>query len=332
MDTFSLPILLLIFIASLTALMKGADYMIEGASKIAQRLGVSQLVIGLTVIALGTSLPELVVSIQAAVNGKGSLALANVIGSNSTNILLVIGMTALLRPLTAPSSLKKDEVPFSLALNVAFFVMVCVTADLYFGPGYMQSSSLIERWGGWVLLGFFAAFVGRLLKSGQKEEKEEVDEEAAAAGGSPLKAWLEVIVGCALVVGGGRFTVESAIGIARIMELSETTIGITIVAFGTSLPELVASVVAARKGFSDMAIGNVMGSNIMNLALVLGTAGAIAPIHVGAYEIIDIVFMTVVSLGFLGLIGRTKKPTISRQTGAFFVVTYVLYMAYVAFR
>ena len=330
MDTLSLPLIIMVFIFSLWGLMKGADYMIDGASGIAKKLGVSQLVIGLTVIALGTSLPELVVSIQAAVNGKGSLALANVIGSNSTNILLVIGMTSLIHPMTAPRSLKSTEVPFSLTLSLAFLAMICVSADLYFSSEFTKNQATLEQWGGWILLGFFVGFIFMLLRS--KESVEDLASGEENSGDSVSYPWLKVIGGTALVIAGGKLTVDSAIAIARIMEISETTIGITIVAFGTSLPELVASIVAAKKGFSDMAIGNIIGSNIMNLALVLGTASAIAPIHIGAFETLDITFMTIVTLLFLGLICRTSKPTISRFTGGFFVTMYIVYMSYVAFR
>jgi cation:H+ antiporter len=327
LDTLSLPIILVIFVFSLGALMKGADYLIDGSSGIAKKLGISDLVIGLTVIALGTSLPELVVSIQAALEGKGGLALANVIGSNSTNILLVIGVTALIHPLKAPRSLRSSEVPFSLILTIAFLVMISISADLYFSSEFNKSQATLPRWGGFLLLGFFAAFVMKLLRTKTEAPAEEAHDEEAVS-----YPWVKIFVGTALIIAGGKFTVDGAIVIARVIGVSETTIGLTIVSFGTSLPELVASITAARKGFSDMAIGTVIGSNIMNIALVLGTAGAIAPIHIGAFETLDITFMTIVTFIFLGLISRLKAPHINRLTGGIFVAGYTVYMTYVAFR
>lgn len=327
MDTFGLPLILLIFSASLYALMKGADYLIDGSSGIAKRLGVSQLLIGLTVIAVGTSLPELVVSIKAAIQGKGSLALANVIGSNSTNILLVIGATAMIAPLSAPSSLRRSEIPFSFLLMLAFLGMVISSGHLEMTTGlFHESNSVLQQWGGFLLLGFFAAFIIKLVLGNQISDEVDHDHE------EPVNPWLKVIGGTALILIGGKYTVDGAIAIARVLGVSETTIGLTIVAFGTSLPELVASVTAAKKGYSDMAIGNVIGSNIMNLALVLGTAGAIKSIPIGSFELMDIAFMSLVTFLFLAVIMRQRKPQINRLTGGAFVAIYTVYVTYVALR
>lgn len=316
----------MVFAISLSALMKGADFLIEGSSGIARKLGVSDLVVGLTVIAIGTSLPELVVSIRAVLSGNGDLALANVIGSNITNILLVIGVTATIKPLTSPHGLKKRDVPFSLVLALAFLGMVTVSADLYFSTEYNKSNSTLHRWGGVLLLIFFVTFIASLFKAKDEGLLEKAGDEQVS------HPWARTAIGTLLIIAGGKFTVESAVAIAQSLGVSETTIGLTIVAFGTSLPELVASIVAARKGLSDMALGNVVGSNIMNLAMVLGTAGAIAPIRIGAFETIDITFMTIISLVFLGLVARKREPQIARKTGIFFVLVYLGYMTYIASR
>lgn len=323
-----IPVIILIFAAALATLMKGADLLIEGSANIARRFGISELVIGLTVIAVGTSLPELVVSVKAAMSEGGELALANVVGSNTTNILLVLGLTAAIKPIRAPLEILKPDLRITFSLAITFLGMVAVGADIYILSGFSNTQSMLQRWSGGVLLIFFFIFVIRLVLSKDKNVEEEPSE-----GQTPLgKAIIATIVGTSLIILGGEFTVQSAIGIAQKAGIPQSTIGLTIVAFGTSLPELVASITAARKNLSDMAIGNVIGSNIMNLTMVLGTAGLIGPIHLGAFETLDVAFMTLVTFILGGLLRRSADFHINRPIGLGFFITYLSYMTFVALR
>lgn len=319
-------LLILIFAASLWVLMRGADDLVDGSSAIATRMGISNLVIGLTVIALGTSLPELVVSIQAALAGQGQMAMSNVVGSNITNIALVLGTTAIVSPLAAPDRLRKD-LPFKLLLSMVFLGMIAITTNVLVINNIEDTSARLERWGGIALLVFFAIFIGRLFFI-----KDTIEDPIDGPAPKVLGAAFKTILGTALIIIGGKYTVDSAVGIARTMAISESTIGLTIVAFGTSLPELVASITAARKGFADMAVGNVVGSNIMNLTLVLGTAGVIAPIDLGPYETLDITIMTLLTILFLAVISRRRTVHITRTIGATWVVGYFVYMGFIAYR
>ena len=326
MPVESLPLMSLLFIVSLVILMKGADFLIEGSSAIAKYMGVSELVIGLTVVALGTSLPELVVSIRAAIDSKAELALANVLGSNITNILLVLGVTAAIKPVPAPSQLLKKDLPLG-ALLVGAFTAIALRPN---GDEYL-SNGTFPRWGGLVLIGFFLAFVLRLAsdkKSGKNIEKE-VSKPSLKEG---FKASYLVVLGSTGLLIGGNYTVESAVNIARIIGLSETTIGLTIVALGTSLPELVASFAAAKKGYTGMAVGNIIGSNLMNLALVLGAAASIKTINISPNAKVDIITMTIVSLSMFTILKWRKSPQLSRPLGLLFLLGYFSYMTFVTLR
>ena len=317
-------LLVIILICSLAGLMKGADVLIEGSSKLAKKMGVSNLVIGLTVVALGTSLPEFVVSVGAALNQKGELALANVIGSNITNILLVLGATAIITPVPAPSQLIRKDLPLKLLLVMVFTLMACFPRE-----GFAEFTGLVPRTGGVILLLFFMAFILRLiLDKGSIEEDQ--DEEGQAI--SLAKPTIQIVIGSIGLILGGKFTVDSAVGIAKFAGVSDTTIGLTIVALGTSLPELVASYAAARKGFTGMVVGNVVGSNLMNLALVLGTAATIAPINVDSKTYTDIITMTAITAGMCAILKWRAKPQIDRPMGILFLLGYFSYMTFVAFR
>lgn len=319
---------IVIFAISLYALMKGADWLIDGSSSVARSLKVSELTIGLTVVAFGTSLPELVVSLQAALQGSPELSYANVIGSNIANILLILGATAIIVPLKAPSDVKKD-IPFFAAavLSLTAAVLLGQTGE----PSPFLFKSSLGLAAGVILLSFFAGFIWKIFKKsrhglGSVEEEEHND--------IPIrKAWVLVILGLVFIVGGGELTVLSAVSIAQKLGVPESTIGLTIVAFGTSLPELVASLAAAGKQKGDMAIGNILGSNLMNLALVLGSAACVSKIDVAPWGVFDMIVHTLVALIFLALLARnTSKENLGRQTGILFIIMYIAYMTIIGMR
>jgi cation:H+ antiporter len=313
----SILMLVAIFVAALGGLMKSADVLVDGSTSIARRLNVSDMVIGLTVVALGTSLPELVVSVSAAAKGLGALAAANVIGSNLANIALVVGATAIIFPISTPKSLRRIDIFIlalvTLALPVTIFISGTTTYPSILGYSLMAA------------LVYFIYSVKNApnseLDAGSNERSEPM-----------MKAVLMTVVGLILLLVSGHFTVESAIEIARIFEVSEATIGVTIVAIGTSLPELVASIVAAKKGAPDLAIGNVIGSNIMNISLVLGAALLINPIEISNATVSDGFAMTAVTAIFVMLILRKRTPQIPKSAGYLFLGFYLSYLCFVAVR
>ena len=318
---------LIVFAVSLYALMRGADWLIEGASSLAKRLNISDLVVGLTIVAFGTSLPELVVSVQAALAGSSALAYANVLGSNIANTLLVLGAASLVMPITASAAVQKD-VKFYGIMVVGFCILVYVGGSNIENPFLFDSK--IARWGGLCLLGYFALFMIRILRTDKSALASEAGDEVVI---SLSKATALITIGLILTIGGGEFTVLSAIKIAGDLGVSETTIGLTIVAIGTSLPELVASLSMASKGKSSMIVGNIIGSNIMNLTLVLGTAVTLSPVSLTHFESFDMIFHSLVGLIFLVLMLRkTTGSHLNRRTGGVFVLLYLGYMGFVGIR
>ena len=312
--------------------MKGADWLIDGASALARKLNVSELLIGLTVVAFGTSLPEFVVSIQSAFQGSAELSYANVVGSNIANILLILGATSIIMPLRASNEVHSD-VYFLLGL-VATFTLIVVAGKTTVPTDFMFESQ-ISTWGGILLIVFFIGFIVRIVLKKQKgiDEFGGTDDHPADDDMTTAKAALYLFAGLVMIVGGGELTVQSAIAIAQKLNVPESTIGLTIVAFGTSLPELVASLAAAGKGKGDMAIGGILGSNLMNLAFVLGTAATFFPIHISAWGVFDMFIHTLVSAIFLFLMARrTDKDNLNRQTGIIFIILYVSYMTIIGVR
>ena len=270
-----------IFAVSLYGLMRGADLLVEGGGDLARKAHVSELFIGLTIIALGTSLPELVVSVRSAVLGNVSLAYSNVIGSNVTNILLGLGACALITPLHSSKGIKND-VPFYMLLVVIF------TAAILFSVDYSKSplSGYLGYIAGGILIAMFFLYLVRVYKNRNlhmdEVEPHEVEDISIA------KTLVLVAIGIALLIVGGDYAVNSAIKIASILGVSESMIGLTIVALGTSLPEGVASLTAAFKGKGDMAVGNIMGSNFMNISLVLGSSSLLNKLTIDQNGLIDL--------------------------------------------
>ncbi|MFG6423184.1 MAG: calcium/sodium antiporter [Paramuribaculum sp.] len=311
-------------VGGLALILVGANALTDGSSAIARRWGVSELVIGLTIVAFGTSAPELVISVMSAARGATQLAIGNVVGSNIFNILAIIGVVAMVRPIRVAQSTMSNEIPMALLAAVALLII---------GNGPMLGSGgvpQINRVDSLLLLLFFAIFMRYTFHQARKqtelESPSEPDNRSRAM--SPLKAWAWVIGGLAMLVGGGDLFVDGASALASRLGVSQAIIGLTIVAAGTSLPELATSVVAARKGKSDLAIGNVVGSNIFNIFLVAGLSGTVRPLQFGSIGNIDLLTLTLSSLLFLAMARWGGTRIITRSEGAILVVLYVAYTVY----
>lgn len=322
-------ILDIVFLLSGFALLiKGADYLVDGATNVARRFGVSTLVIGLTVVAFGTSAPELAVNILSAISGSTEIALGNINGSNIANILLVLGITALFIRIPVQSRTVIKEVPYMILAGV---VLIVLMVDVFLGSA---TSNVISRSDGLILLLFFIIFLYYLFLSAKDVTKAKVER-------TKQKVYLStifVVGGLAALTLGGQITVLGATGIALKLGVSESLIALTIVALGTSLPELVTAITAVRKGETDLAIGGVVGSNIFNILLVLGTTSVIIPIVVSANQVWD----AVISLGamlllllfifYTGTLRQDRTKNVSRKEGLFMILAYFAYLIYIIVR
>lgn len=304
----------------------GADRLTEGAVSVAERLRVPQIVIGLTIVALGTSMPELCVSVVSALKGTPDLAVGNVVGSNIFNALLIVGVAALVAPMTILRSTVFKDVPCALVASVVL-LMMC------------QNDWVITRLDGAILFVFFLVFMRLTIKGatsaqpaqGETTQGQTAQEAAAdeASAKQPMKGWLTglwMVVGLAALIGGSNLFVGGATEVARALNVSDAVIGLTIVAGGTSLPELATSVVAAKKGNSGIAIGNVLGSNVLNILFILGLTGMISPMHIEGITNVDL-YMMLVSTIMIWFFSFTKY-TIERWEGAVLVLTFGGYMWY----
>ena len=310
---------ILLFVAGLAVILYGANLLTDGASALARRFNISELVIGLTIVALGTSLPELVISLGAALQGSPGISLGNVIGSNIFNGLLILGVTALIFPVTFSEKMLSREIPFNL---LAAIVLTLIAGSMiYAGSG---EGEYITRNGGMILLCFLAIFI-RYTFSIAKDDS--TDEESGPQM-STLKITLSIIGGLAGLILGGKLFVNSATEIATAAGLSEAIIGITIVSAGSSLPELAVSVSAARKKNVGIALGNVLGSNILNIFLILGCTATICPIELSQFNFVD--FYTLIGSAILiYIVGKFGgKATITRAEGALLVCCYIAYTIY----
>ena len=323
----------------------GADRLTEGAVAVAERLRVPQIVIGLTIVALGTSMPELCVSVVSALKGTPDLAVGNVVGSNIFNALLIVGVAALVAPMTILRSTVFKDVPCALVASVVL-LMMC------------QNDWVITRLDGAILFVFSLVFMQLTIKgatsaqpapqavqdqaaekaqtagkalaqAAEKDQPQGAEEKEASAGKGPMKGWLAglwMVVGLAALIGGSNLFVGGATEVARALSVSDAVIGLTIVAGGTSLPELATSVVAAKKGNSGIAIGNVLGSNVLNILFILGLTGMISPMHIDGITNVDL-YMMLVSTIMIWFFSFTKY-TIERWEGAVLVLTFGGYMWY----
>lgn len=307
-------------------LVKGADLFVDGASSIAKRLRIPSLIIGLTIVAFGTSAPELAVSVTAALKVSNDIALGNVVGSNIFNLLVVIGVSAMICPLAVEKSMIKKDYPLSIGATLLLGLLVM---DQFLGKKDAMSLSRLD---GIILLAGFALFMYLTIREGLAKRKEQLqsqEEEIPVKYSLPVSILLSV-AGLLGIIFGGDMTVNSAKEIARAFGLSEALIGLTIVAIGTSLPELVTSVVASKKGESDIALGNAVGSNLFNILFILGVSSTILPMSVSPTYLYDIGFLLVVSL--LVFIPVAAKQKISRGTGAAMTGAYILYTIYLIMR
>ena len=303
---------ILMIIAGVVLVLWGADRLTDGAVALAERMQIPQIVIGLTIVALGTSAPEFCVSLVSALKGTADLAVGNVVGSNIFNTMLIVGVAAMVAPMTIlPSTIKKD-VPVALVASVALTVMVLMDGDL-------------SRVDAALLFVGFLIFMWITLR-GAKGSHAIEQEQAAPRGYSVLKSLLLLALGLACLVVGSNIFVDGAANVAQELGVSEAVIGLTIVAGGTSLPELATSVVAARKRNSGIAIGNVLGSNVMNILLILGGAGLISPMVVKGITIVDFTVMTG-SMLLLWLFSYTKL-TVARWEGAVLTAIFLGYMGW----
>lgn len=300
----------LLLVVGFVMLVKGADWFVDGSAGIADRFGVPQLVIGLTIVAMGTSAPEAAVSITAALKGSADITIGNVVGSNILNILIILGLTSVIIATAVAKSTIRIEIPYMIFITLVLLVL-----------GYTGNE--VSRVEGVILWGFFLIYLAYLFMMAKKN-KEEVTEESKEM---PMwKMMVAAIVGLVLVVWGSDVTVDAATAIAKYAGLSERFIGLTIVALGTSLPELFTSVSAAIKGKADIAIGNIVGSNIFNILFVVGTAAVITPVVFMPNFVIDTTIAVLTGVLLLLCVLKTKKLT--RPAGIFMLVCYAGYFVY----
>lgn len=308
-------------------LVKGADYFVEGASSIAKKLRIPAFVIGLTIVAFGTSAPELAISFMAALKGSNDIAIGNVVGSNIFNTLVVLGASAAITPIAVEEGMIKKDYPLSVFAAILLGVL-SLDVILFKAP-----KMTIGRMDGVILLVAFAFFMYSTVKDGLKERANSNPEHEKAVANMYMPVWksvLIVVVGLAGIVIGSDLSVEGAKEIARAFGLSEALIGLTIVAFGTSLPELVTSIVAARKDESDIAVGNVIGSNIFNIFFILGISATVLPMNVSETYLYDIAVLVAVMVFTYIPIAKTKK--VGRPMGILMVLAYFAYTAYLIIR
>ncbi|GHA35315.1 K+-dependent Na+/Ca+ exchanger [Salinimicrobium marinum] len=309
----------LLLLAGFVALVFGATKLVEAASSIAVKLGIPSIVIGLTIVAFGTSAPELVVNLMAAFSGSTEVVMGNVLGSNIFNILGILGISAIIYPLTVKSTTTWLEIPLSLLAAVCVLI---VAADVALDSA---SVNLVSRSEGLIMLLFFIIFlVYNLLIAKSSETTEKMETKEYATG----KAVVYIILGFAGLILGGRLIVDNAVEIARVAGLSERVIGLTVISIGTSLPELATSIVAVRKKNLDIAIGNVVGSNIFNIFFILGLSTTITPVAINAGSFVDIFTNIAASLLLFLFIFTGKGRKVERWEGFLFLILYIIYVTY----
>ncbi len=323
-------ILLLEFVIGLVAIIKGADWLTDGAASIAHHFGIPTIVVGLTIVAVGSSMPEFVVSVVSAFKGNVDMALGNVVGSNIFNILAIVGITALVMPIEIDRRNIKYDIPFVVLSSL----YVAITAlDSYFDAAIDATTNSISRSDGLLMLCTFAIFMTYTMAIAKSDQNKTANTHADNKEQQPKhpmwKNILLVLIGLVLLIAGGDGLVEGASGIARWIGISESVIALTIVSAGTSAPELAASVMAAKKGDTAMALGNVVGSVVFNVFFVLGTSAVIFPLGIGGVTATDILVLlgTSVLLWILTAFGQ-KQLIITRTEGAIMVIMAIAYYTY----
>lgn len=301
---------IILLIVGFVMLIKGADWFVEGVAGIAEKFGIPQLVIGLTIVAMGTSAPEAAVSITSALKGNAGITIGNVVGSNILNVLIILGLTAIITNVAIQQSTIRYELPFMLVITLVMIGLGMTGGNINLVEGIIM----------WVLFLVYMAYLFVMAKKGKQENEE-------AAEDRPIwKLLLMGIIGAALVVVGADFTVDGATVIAKTFGMSDRLIGLTIVALGTSLPELVTSVTAAKKGKADIAIGNIVGSNIFNILFVVGTTALVTPVIFESKFVIDT--LIAFAAGIILWIGVAKHKELRRPTGVVMLVAYAAYFVY----
>lgn len=297
---------IILLLAGFFLLIKGADWFVEGTSGVAGKLGIPQLVVGLTIVAMGTSAPEAAVSITASLKGVADIAVGNVVGSNILNILIILGLTSWIVPVAIRKSTLTTEIPFMIGITVVLLIMGL-------------TDGIISRVDGiifWLLFLLYLGYLFRMAKKGKEEKEDSVSE-------SMTRLIAFALLGGVLVVAGSNMTVNSATVIAKMLGMSERFIGLTIVALGTSLPELVTSVTAAKKGNADIAIGNIVGSNIFNILFILGTSALIMPLRYAPDFGMDGIIA--ILSGILLWLAVLRKRELRRKWGIVFLLCYAVY-------
>ncbi|MBS5926922.1 MAG: calcium/sodium antiporter [Clostridium sp.] len=313
----------IILIIGFFLLIKGADIFVDGASSIAKKIGIPSVIVGLTIVSLGTSAPELAVSLISSFNGNNGIAVGNVLGSNLFNTLVVLGGTAIVAPLIIKKcTIKRDY--------VTTLLVTILTCFLIFGL-VPKSENMLSRISGIILLVVCIIYMFILVKAAKKDS---VKDEESTSEIKMSKNILLSLIGVVGIVFGGNLVVDSATNIAYALGMSEKLVGLTIVAVGTSLPELVTSIVAALKGENDIALGNVLGSNIFNLVLILGASATISPITVSGVMVIDFIILIAVTLfiGALIFFNKKEEKRLGRLEGIILVGMYVAYLVYIIMR
>ena len=321
----------LFFVIGLALLLVGANYLVDSSVAIAQRARISNFIIGLTVVGMGTSAPELFISVSSAITGHGDVAIGNVVGSNICNILLILGVTATIFPFTIGRDVSRRDIPLGIFVALLLFAL----CNDSFIPG-ISENTLSRLDAALLLLIFIGYMCWVIVGKGRNPEQAlaEADEQtqSSLAGRHPVLLWAIAAVSLAALVGGGQLFLDATQNIARAWGVSEAVISITIVALGTSLPELITAVIAACKHNPELALGNVIGSNVFNILMILGIAGIVSPITIMAVSIVDFLVMIGASLATFAIVKTLKKDFFDRAEGILFLLAYVAYNIYLFMR
>ena len=309
---------ILLLIVGLGLILAGANFLTDGSAAVAQRLRVPQFIIGLTIVAVGTSTPELVVSVLSAIAGKSDVAIGNVVGSNIFNVFVILGICALIRPLPLTRSTIRRDIPIGMVVSLLLFVLAS-DALLHLGP-----TDRLGRGDGILMLILYVALMWYTIRAAGRTE--EAPAEGTKAQMAPWLAAVMIVGGLAGLVFGGELFLDSATALARQLGVSESVIAITLVAGGTSLPELASSVVSLVKGKADMALGNVIGSNIANILLILGLSATINPLTMGGITTTDLAVVILTSLLLFLTAFTFRRRAVDRWEGVIFLVIYALYI------
>ena len=314
----------ILLIVGLVLILLGADALVNGASAVARKYGISEFVVGLTIVGIGTSAPELIVSAISAINGSSDIAIGNVVGSNISNVFMILGITAIIAPISLTKSNLKYDLPIALGVSLLLFVLAY--DSIFLGKEF----NVISRWDGLILIAMFVLFMIYSFKSSASGDQNEESAESENGKVNIVKSVLLIVCGLVGLVLGGRLFVNSGSDIAHGFGVSDAFIGITVMAVGTSLPELAASVNAAIKKKGQMALGNVIGSNIFNILLILGTSSIIRPLTLGGITMIDMGMMILTTVMIMLSAMLISKKEIKRGVGALFFMIYIAYIVYLA--